>query len=91
VDAIVERLVRAPDRGALETACKALDRVLLWGHYVVPHFTSGGYNTAWWDKFGMPAVLPTEGPDLFAWWIDPAKDAALSGRKPEVTGAAAKP
>jgi microcin C transport system substrate-binding protein len=91
VDALVDRLIRAPDRGALETACKALDRVLLWGHYLVPHFTDNGYKVAWWDKLAMPEVLPTEGPDVYAWWIDPAKDAAVSGRKPEVTGAAAKP
>ena len=29
---------RAPDRASLVAATRALDRVLLWGHYVIPHW-----------------------------------------------------
>ncbi len=74
VDALVEKLVHAPDRAALITACRALDRVLLAGHYVIPHWYNGVYRIAYWDKFGMPKVLPKYGlaiPD--AWWADEAK------------------
>jgi microcin C transport system substrate-binding protein len=70
VDAMIEHVIRAESREELEIACRALDRVLLWGHYVVPHFTLGAYWVAYWDKFGRPAELPTEGPDFFAWWVD---------------------
>ena len=38
VDAIVEQLIAAPTREALVTACKALDRVLQWGHYIIPNW-----------------------------------------------------
>jgi microcin C transport system substrate-binding protein len=87
VDALVDRIIHAPDRRALEVACHALDRVLLWGHYVVPHFTDRGVRAAYWDKFGRPETLPTEGLDLFAWWIDQGKDTTVASRKPEVATA----
>ncbi|HMR32109.1 MAG TPA: extracellular solute-binding protein [Geminicoccaceae bacterium] len=82
VDAMIDAVIRAESREALETACRALDRVLLWGFYLVPQFTDNGYRMAWWDKFGQPEKLPSEGPDLFAWWVDPARDRALgTGRQ----------
>ena len=38
VDALIEKIADAPDRGALETAARALDRVLLWNRYVIPQW-----------------------------------------------------
>ena len=87
VDALVERIIRAEDRASLEVACRALDRVLLWNYYVLPQFTDDGYKLAYWDKFGFPTVLPTESPDIFAWWIDTGKDSTVASRKPEVVTA----
>ena len=78
VDALVEEVIRAPDRDALVAATRALDRVLLWGFYVVPHFHSETYRLIYWNKFGKPAVAPKYGlgyPDT--WWVDPAKVAAI--------------
>ena len=78
VDALIERVIQAPDREALETATRALDRVLLWGHYVVPHFHSTSYRLIYWNKFGKPEVSPKYGfgfPDT--WWVDSEKVAAL--------------
>ncbi len=77
VDALVDALIRAEDRAALVTACQALDRVLTWGHYVVPHWYLGATRLAYWDMFGRPAVDPAYGLDLAAWWVDAAKQAAL--------------
>ncbi|MDX6748830.1 extracellular solute-binding protein [Geminicoccaceae bacterium 1502E] len=87
VDALIENIIRAPDRAALEAACKALDRVLLWGFYLVPHFTDDGYRLAYWDKFAWSEILPTEVPDLYSWWIDPDKERHVTGRKPDVAQA----
>ena len=87
IDALVEQIIRAEDRASLETACRALDRVLLWNHYVLPQFTDDGYKVAYWDKFGFPKILPTEAPDIFAWWIDTGKDQVVASRKPEVVTA----
>src|SRR5262249_18292050 len=36
VDALIEKVIFAKDRPSLEAATRALDRVLLWNHYVVP-------------------------------------------------------
>jgi microcin C transport system substrate-binding protein len=88
IDALIQNIISAPDRKSLEAACRALDRVLLWGVHLVPHFTYDGYRVAYWDKFARPEVLPTESPDLFAWWIDPAKAKAIEGGK-RATGAKA--
>ncbi len=78
VDALVETLVTARGRDDLVTVCRALDRVLLWGHYVIPNWHLGGWRVAWWDKFGRPEVQPPYDTGLFNWWVDPARDAAVA-------------
>jgi len=78
VDELVEKIILAPDRDALVAATRALDRVLLWGFYVVPHFHSTTYRLVYWNKFGQPPVSPKYGlgfPDT--WWIDADKVAAV--------------
>jgi microcin C transport system substrate-binding protein len=81
VDHLIERIVQAPDRAALEAACRALDRVLIWGHYVIPHWHNRETWIALWDKFARPKPDPRYGIDIFAWWIDPAKERALDERR----------
>ena len=61
VDALIERVIFAKDRDELVAATKALDRVLLWNHYVVPQWTYGKVRTARWDRFGRPDPLPKYG------------------------------
>jgi microcin C transport system substrate-binding protein len=80
VDALIEKIIRAPSRAALIASCRALDRVLLAGFYVIPQWYSGVTRIAYWDKLGRPATLPRYGLDLFAWWADPAKAEALAER-----------
>lgn len=74
IDALIERLIYSKDRADLVMAARALDRALLWGHYLVPHFHSPVYRIGYWDKFARPAVLPRyAGPmDAFVrtWWYD---------------------
>ena len=77
VDALIDEIVAAPDRAALVAATRALDRVLLWHHYVVPQFHSRTFRVAYWDRFGRPAIAPNYGVGFYSWWIDAAKDAAL--------------
>src|SRR5262249_28637927 len=48
VDALIDRVVFAENREALVAATRALDRVLLWGHYVVPQWTYNKVRTARW-------------------------------------------
>ena len=69
VDALIEQLVASPDRAALVARARALDRVLLWQHYVIPHWHLGVDRIAYWDKFGIPATIPAQGTSLMTWWI----------------------
>lgn len=78
VDALVEKLINAQELPELIAACRALDRVLLWNHYVVPQWHIGKYRLAFWDKFARPAIAPKYDLGfLDTWWLDPAKAATL--------------
>ena len=77
VDALVEKLIAAPDQPALLTAAHALDRVLLWGWYMVPQWHSDYFNLAYWNRFGFPTQPVRTGYVFDAWWID-AKLAAAT-------------
>ena len=68
VDALVDTVIAAPDRAALVAATKALDRVLLWSHYVVPQFHSRKYNVAYWNRLGRPDYPVRTGFAFDAWW-----------------------
>ena len=72
VDALTERVIFAKSRGELVAATRALDRVLLWNHYVVPQFTDDKVSAARWDRFGRPDPLPEYGGAAFpaVWWWD---------------------
>ena len=82
VDTLVDRIIFAKSRAELEAATKALDRVLLWNHYVVPQWTYGKVRTVRWDRFGRPAELPKYGSGAFptVWWWDRAKAAKVGSR-----------
>lgn len=90
VDELVQKLIAAPDRETLVAATRALDRVLLWGHYVIPHWHIRGDRLAFWDKFGRPSVTPVQGYQFDAWWVDPEKERAILAGKAEVIQAAAE-
>jgi len=75
VDALIEKIIQAPDRKSLIAACRALDRVLLWGHYVIPHWHIRVYRIAYWNRFSRPKIKPKYALGfLDTWWIDPEKD-----------------
>jgi len=77
VDAMVDKIVLAKNRTDLEAATAALDRVLLWNHYVVPQWIQSKVRTARWDRFGHPDPLPKYGRAAFPalWWWDAEKAA----------------
>jgi len=66
----------------LVAATKALDRVLLWNHYVVPQWTYGKVRTARWDRYGHPETMPKYGRAAFptVWWWDADKAAKVGSR-----------
>jgi microcin C transport system substrate-binding protein len=79
VDALVERVIAAKNREELETAARALDRVLRAGHYWVPHWYKASNSIAYWDKFSRPEAKPRfDRGILDTWWYDGAKAAKLT-------------
>ena len=82
IDKLIERLIFAKGRDDLIAATRALDRVLLWNHYVVPQWTYNKSRTARWDRFGRPAELPKYGQSAFPsiWWYDAEKAARIGKR-----------
>ena len=81
VDALIERVIFAKSRGELVAATRALDRVLLWNHYVVPQFTHDKVWAARWNRFGRPDPLPNYGGAAFptVWWWDAERAAKTGG------------
>jgi microcin C transport system substrate-binding protein len=83
VDTLIDRITFAKDREELIAATKALDRVLLWNHYVVPQFNYDKDRTARWDRFGHPDPLPKYASQAgfpTVWWWD-AERAAKTGTR----------
>ncbi|MBE0507083.1 MAG: ABC transporter substrate-binding protein [Marinospirillum sp.] len=70
VDALVEQLIAARDRETLITTTRALDRVLLWGHYVIPHWHLNEYRIARRNNVHIPEVRPPYGLPVDAWWVE---------------------
>ncbi len=83
VDALIDRVIFASNRAELVAATKALDRVLLWYHYVVPQFTYDKMRTARWDRFSHSDPLPKYARSGFptVWWWDARKAAKTGGRQ----------
>jgi microcin C transport system substrate-binding protein len=82
IDKLIERVIFTKDRDDLVAATKALDRVLLWNHFVVPQWTYKKVRTARWDRFGRPPELPKYGQSgfPFVWWYDADKAARIGKR-----------
>jgi microcin C transport system substrate-binding protein len=79
IDALIDKVIFAKTRKDLVTACRALDRALIWGYYVVPQWFRAAERIAHWDRFGKPEKLPDY--DLgfpSIWWWDDAKAKKVS-------------
>lgn len=82
IDKLIDKIILAKDRTDLVAATKALDRVLLWNHYVVPQWHYPFERLAWWDKYARPAKLPSQTSAMFqTWWYDDAKAKAVEAAR----------
>ncbi len=71
VDELVNMVIQAPSREELVQRVRALDRVLLHGHYVIPHWHLRKDRVAYWNHLERPEVTPKNGIDLNNWWAKP--------------------
>jgi microcin C transport system substrate-binding protein len=81
IDALIEKVIFATDRENLVAATHALDRVLLWNHFLVPQFTYPFARYARWDRFNraeLPKFARSGLPSL--WWYDVEKSARIGKR-----------
>lgn len=88
VDDLIEKVIAAPDRQAKVAATRALDRVLMWNWYSIPHYYSPFIPIVYWDKFGRPEKDPTWLRIIWHmsnWWVDADKEASLQRRVARVT------
>lgn len=81
VDGLIDEVISAPTRPDLVARVRALDRVLLWGFYVIPNWHTRVDRILYWNKFSRPKVTPKQGTSISYWWFDPAKAARLKERK----------
>jgi len=70
VDFLIDKIIAAKNREDLISATKALDRFLLFGYYVVPHWHIQNFRIAYWDKFGQPKIKPKYDLGIDTWWYD---------------------
>lgn len=70
IDAVIQGLINAPSRASLVAHARALDRLLLWGAYVIPHWYSQNSRFVYWKKFGQPQNIPAKGTAIDMWWVD---------------------
>ena len=80
VDFLVEKVLNARTEADMNTAGRALDRVLLWNFFVIPEGCPLGRHPVYWDRFGHPpmgreSMNWTGFPQL--WWIDEEKNARV--------------
>ena len=68
IDSLIDQIVSAPDRKSLIARTRALDRVLLWGHYVIPLFYRPTDWVAYRATLDRPDITPIYGYVTEAWW-----------------------
>jgi microcin C transport system substrate-binding protein len=74
IDKLIDKIILAKDRPELVAATRALDRVLLWNHYMVPQFDTPYERVAVWNGLARPAKMPRRQVALYrVWWWDAAK------------------
>lgn len=76
VDRLVDAIIYAETQDELTAACRALDRVLWYGYYVVPNWYMASWRLAYSSRLRQPDTLPLYySPDqlLMTWWDGAAK------------------
>lgn len=83
VDRLIDGLVASNNRNDMLHYARALDRVLLWGFYMIPNYYSQGTPVVFANRFGKPAIEPIYDVGLESWWEVsrvPLTDAQMAAR-----------
>jgi microcin C transport system substrate-binding protein len=68
IDAISGAIANAKDRDDLVAHAHALDRLLLWGHYIIPLYYPGVDFVAHNKALQRPETVPLYGMVMESWW-----------------------
>ena len=90
IDMLTEKIRHAQTLEELRPTARALDRVLLGEHYVIPHWNLSAWRVLYWDQFGRPAVTPAYNIGIDSWWAK-GLDQSSPGTKKEVVTPAEAP
>ncbi|MGH1403553.1 MAG: extracellular solute-binding protein [Alphaproteobacteria bacterium] len=75
IDDLVTQIIHAKSRKDLVTKTHALDRILLWNHYVIPMWHYPKWRIASWDKIKHPKTLSNISPLITStWWSKDAEE-----------------
>ena len=72
IDAMIEAMVNAREREDFAAAVRALDRLLISGHFVVPLYHIPGQRVAYSSRLAHPDETPLYGYRLDTWWDETA-------------------
>jgi len=69
VDSLIEKIIHSDSRDDLVNHVRALDRVLQWGHYVIPMWHYPKWRIARWSHIQRPEALSDISPAIATtWW-----------------------
>jgi microcin C transport system substrate-binding protein len=71
LDFLLTKIVNATTKTKLQTAVKAMDRILLHSHILIPQFYNKYERVAYWkNKVSHPKIFPAYGVDMDSWWAN---------------------
>ncbi|WP_370319181.1 extracellular solute-binding protein [Oricola sp.] len=70
IDAMIDAMLNARERDEFAAAVRALDRILISGHYVIPLYHIGESWVAHWARVKYPEYTPLYGYQLPVWWAE---------------------
>lgn len=79
IDDLIEKIVNTNSRKNRVAMAKAIDRILLYGEYLVPNWYIAHHRVSYWDRFNIPEKTPLYyRPTPWAlqtWWLKTSKGA----------------
>lgn len=69
IDELIQKIIETEDNDLYTAYVKALDRILLFNHYVIFNWYTDTDRIAYWDKFEYPKNNLATGVNIFTWWI----------------------
>ena len=81
ISSLIDKVISSKSRDDLIHSIKALDRILLWGNYVIPQWHISAYRTLYWDIFDKPKIKPKYSLGTNTWWINSNKANTIDQRK----------